>query len=258
MHHSQSYQLNPTELAAGQNPPDRSGRPRLRSAFRILAMASLLCAFFSHAFGSAVADDLEPVFKAGETMAVQVPLDTASVLNGYYTVDSMGFVNLPVMGRVYIHNRGVQEIQSMISQKMSSYMRDTHVTVSPVIRLAILGSWKKPGMYYVNPEASVWDACMAAGSPVYERKIYKWKVMRGTAELPIVLADEFSRGTSLRNAGIRSGDIFVIPVPDPNAGFWYWFKESLTATAQVASVAATALTAYLTYRVLEHQVSTTP
>ncbi|MEO6096828.1 MAG: polysaccharide biosynthesis/export family protein [Fibrobacteria bacterium] len=221
----------------------------------ILSVLAILMA--GNAGNALAADngDLEAVFKSGETMTVDVPLDTASVINGHYTVDSMGYVKLPVMGNVYVHNRSVTEIQSLIASKMSAYMRDTHVTVTPVIRLAILGSWKDPGMYYVNPDASVWDACIVAGSPVYERKLWKWKVMRGTTVLPIVLADEFSHGTSLRNAGIRSGDIFVIPVPDPNSGFWYWFKESLTATAQVATVAATAMTAYLTYKVLDNQTT---
>jgi protein involved in polysaccharide export with SLBB domain len=227
----------------------------------IYAVLSLLAVLSAGSAGNAAAaenGDLEPVFKSGETMTVEVPLDTASVINGHYTVDSMGYVKLPVMGNVYVHNRGVSEIQSMIATKMSAYMRDTHVTVTPVIRLALLGSWKNPGMYYVNPDASIWDACTVAGSPVYEGKFRKWKVMRGTDELPIVLADEFSHGTSLRNAGIRSGDIFVIPVPNPTSGFWYWFKESLTATTQVATVAATIITAYLTYKVLDNQTSGNP
>jgi protein involved in polysaccharide export with SLBB domain len=231
---------------------------RKKSIYTILSLGAILFAGYGGNAAAAENGDLEPVFRSGETMTVAVPLDTASVINGHYTVDSMGYVKLPVMGNVYVHNRGVSEIQSMIASKMSAYMRDTHVTVTPVIRLALLGSWKNPGMYYVNPDATIWDACHVAGSPVYERKLGKWKVMRGTNELPIVLADEFSHGTTLRNAGIRSGDIFVIPVPDPTSGFWYWFKESLTATTQVATVAATIITAYLTYKVLENQTSGNP
>jgi hypothetical protein len=46
-------------------------------------------------------------------------------------------------------------------------------------------------------------------------------------------------------SGIRSGDIFVIPVPRDNTGFWYYFRESITLTAQVAAIISTVLTAYL-------------
>jgi hypothetical protein len=77
--------------------------------------------------------------------------------------------------------------------------------------------------------------------------------MRGSSITQIMLLDEFSRGTTLRSAGIRSGDIFVIPQPNPQSGFWYWFRESLTVTAQIASIVGTTLTLYVTYLVLEQQ-----
>jgi protein involved in polysaccharide export with SLBB domain len=239
----------------GAGRPERPLRRFAGNALRAAILALVLTSLSS--FAQNDGEDLEPVFKAGETMGIQVPLDTASVLNGYYPVDTLGYVDIPVMGSVYVHNLGTREIENMIKQRMSAYMRDTHVTVTPVIRLALLGSWQKPGMYYVNSEASVWSACMKAGSPVFEKHIERWKVMRGTSEMPIVLADEFSRGTSLRKAGIRSGDIFVIPVPDPNAGFWYWFKESLAATAQVATIVTAAMTTYITLQVLDHRLYTT-
>jgi hypothetical protein len=124
---------------------------------------------------------------------------------------------------------------------------------TPVVRLTMLGHWQRPGMHYVDPELSVWDACRVVGGPAGETSIDKWHVMRGSQLLGIHLLDEFSRGTSVRNAGIRSGDLFIIPVPNPQSGFWYWFRESLTVTAQIAGIAGTVLTAYVTYLVLEER-----
>lgn len=192
------------------------------------------------------------LLKAGEGMDVRVPLDTAAVINGSYPIDSAGFVNLPIIGPYYVHDRSVQEVQTFLGQKLSSYLRDTHIMVTPVIRLTLLGHWQRPGMHYVNSEMSVWDACRIVGGPAGEQNFFKWKIMRGDKEVPVSLLNEFAKGTSLRKAGIQSGDIFVIPVPDPQSGFWYWFRETLTVTAQIATIGTTALTAYLTWYAIDH------
>ncbi len=187
------------------------------------------------------------VFQANEAMIIKVPLDTTSVLNGAFSIDSAGYANLPIIGRMYVNGKTTETVETYLGQKMASYLRDTHIMATPVIRLTLLGLWQKPGMLYVGSEASVWDACRLAGGPGSEVNLFKWRVMRGKQVLSISLLDEFSRGTSLRRAGVRSGDIFVIPIPNPQAGFWYWFRESLTITAQVAAITTTGLTAYLTY-----------
>lgn len=191
------------------------------------------------------------VLKAGEGMTISVPLDTAAVINGSFAIDSAGFATLPILGRLFVHDKTSREIEMLLGQKLSAYIKDTHVMISPVIRLTLIGYWQRPGMHYVNPEASVWEACLAVGGPGGERNMDEWKVMRGEQVLAVSLLNEFSKGTTLRKAGIHSGDIFVIPVPDPQSGFWYWFRESLTTTAQLASIVTAGLTAYLTYLALD-------
>ena len=39
------------------------------------------------------------VLKAGEGMTINVPLDTAAVINGSFAIDSSGYVTLPILGR---------------------------------------------------------------------------------------------------------------------------------------------------------------
>lgn len=193
------------------------------------------------------------IFKANEAMLVEIPLDTASVLNGAYPIDSAGYVTLPVAGRLFVHDKSASEIESYLAKRMSQYLRDTHIIATPVVRLTLIGHWQRPGMHYVDPQTSVWEACRVVGGPAGEQNIHKWRVMRGSEILPISLLDEFSRGSSLRAAGVRSGDLFIIPQPDPQSGFWYWFRESLTVTAEIAAIVGTTLTAYLTYLALEER-----
>ena|GEM_PF-1613847 len=191
------------------------------------------------------------VFRANEGMILRIPLDTGSVLNGAYPIDSAGYVRLPILGRMFIHGKTEAEVQTHLGQKLSSYLKDINIIAAPAIRLTLIGHWQKPGMLYVEAGASVWETCRLVGGPAGEQNLEKWKVMRGTSTLDVSLLDEFSRGSTLRKAGIRSGDIFVIPVPNPQSGFWYWFRESLSVTAQIAGIVGTTLTVYITYLILE-------
>jgi protein involved in polysaccharide export with SLBB domain len=192
-------------------------------------------------------------FRASEAVLIRVPLDTASVLNGFYPVDSAGYVTLPIAGRLFVHDLSSRQVEEFLAKRMSQYLRDTHVTATPMVRLTMLGYWQRPGMHYVDPELSIWEACRVVGGPAGETNMDKWLVMRGSQSLGIPLLDEFSRGTTLRGAGVRSGDIFVIPQPNPQSGFWYWFRETLTVTAQIAGIVGTTLAAYVTFLVLDER-----
>ena len=188
------------------------------------------------------------VFRAGDGVLLSVPMDTESVMNGGFPIDSAGFVDLPVVGRLFVHGKTAKYVEDYVSKEMAQYLRDTHVRARPAVRLLLVGFWQHPGMHYVEAEASVWESAKLAGGPAGEVNIKKWIVMRGSEDLSIPILDEFSRGTSLRNAGVQSGDIFVIPIPNEHSGFWYWFTQGLGAAAQAATIVTTVLITYLIFR----------
>jgi protein involved in polysaccharide export with SLBB domain len=192
-------------------------------------------------------------FVPGEAMTVEIPLDTNSFLVGGYAIDSSGFAELPVIGRIEVGGRTRADLEEYLSQKLSNYLKDTHVRVLPAIRLSFLGYFTHQGQYYVSPRATVWEAARKAGGIAGERTLGKIKVMRGEKTLNVSFLDEYSRGRSLTAAGLRSGDIVVVPVPRDNTGGWYWFTQGLTATAQIATILGTMLTAYVTYIIIERQ-----
>lgn len=187
------------------------------------------------------------IFRAGDGILLSVPMDTESVINGSFPIDSAGYADLPVVGRIFVHNKTSRQVEDYVSREMAQYLRDTHVRAKPAVRLLLVGFWQHPGMHYVEANASVWEAAKLAGGPAGEVNIKKWIVMRGSEDLTLPILDEFSRGTTLRNAGVQSGDIFVIPVPNEHSGFWYWFTQGLSATAQVATVATAVLSVYIAY-----------
>lgn len=192
-------------------------------------------------------------FVTGEALTIDVVLDTVAFLNGGYPIDSAGYVEIPVLGKVLVGGRSRDEVETFLSGKMSNYLRDTHIKVIPAIRITWLGYWVKAGQYYVNPNTTVWEAVYMAGGIAGERNLDKLEVHRGEETILLHVLDAYSKGTTLAKAGIKSGDIVIIPVPRPDVGFWYWFRETLTTTAQVAAILTSAMSAYIIYLNLQNQ-----
>jgi protein involved in polysaccharide export with SLBB domain len=217
------------------------------AASRGLLLLALLVSAALGAEGSVSTAPSGQVFVAGEALHVDVPLDSAAFITGGYAIDSAGYTELPVVGRLHVAGKTRDDLETYLGQKLSNYLKDTHIRAVPCIRLTLLGHWTRQGQFYVSPGATVWEAVRMAGGIGGERNLDKLVVLRGDQTLPIRLLEEYSAGRTLRGAGIRSGDIFMIPVPRDNSGFWYWFTQGLTATAQIATIASTVLTSYITY-----------
>lgn len=193
------------------------------------------------------------VFGKGEALLLKATVDTASLLNGGYSIDSNGYADLPIVGRVEIVGHSREEVENYLSAKLANYLRDTHIKVEPAIRLTLLGSWERPGQYYVSPNATLFDAIWPSGGIAGERTLDQIRVQRGESTTGISFLTAYSSGVSLAQAGIRSGDLIVIPIPRDNTGFWYWFTQSLTATAQVAAIVSAVLSTYITYQLIDSQ-----
>lgn len=46
----------------------------------------------------------------------------------------------------------------------------------------------------------------------------------------------------MANAGFKTGDLIVVPVPRDNTGAWNWLKESIGVAAKFASIVTSLLT----------------
>ncbi len=219
------------------------------SIYSFIAALFLFCSTF--AFG----DDAghQETFVAGEALTIDVVLDSMAFIKGGHPIDSLGYVDLPVIGKLSVAGRTRDDVEAFLSTKLANYLRDTHISVKPAIRITWLGYWVKAGQYYVSPNSTVWEAVRMAGGIAGERNLEKLQVRRGEQFVTLHVLNAYADGTSLAQAGIRSGDIVIIPVPRDNEGFWYWFRETLTVTAQIASVATSAMSAYIIYLNLQNQ-----
>lgn len=186
-------------------------------------------------------------FVAGNALTIDIPLDTAGVVRGGYPIDSAGFADLPILGRVQVDGRTQEEVEAFLSERLANYLKDTHIRVSPAWRITLLGHFAKQGQYYVPPNTTVWETARLAGGIAGERTLDKITVWRGGHEVDIPFLDLYSQGRTLANGGFKSGDIVVVPVPRDNTGAWYWFKETIGVTAQLAGVVTGVITLYILY-----------
>ena len=195
----------------------------------------------------------EETFSAGGALTIEVPLDTAGIIKGGYPIDSAGYADLPVVGRVLVDGKTQNDVETYLAERLANYLKDTHIKVAPAFRITMLGHWEKQGQYYVPPNTTVWETARLAGGIAGERTLDDIEVMRGESVTPIRFLDVYSKGSTLANAGFKSGDIIVVPVPRDNTGTWYWIKESLGVTAQLAGVLTGVASVYITYQVFKNQ-----
>jgi polysaccharide biosynthesis/export protein len=75
-------------------------------------------------------------------------------LNGYVISDS-GAISLPLIGNITVFGLSIEEIKSLIEEKMSPYFKFYSVDVKLMnFRVTILGEVNKPGTHYVYNERS--------------------------------------------------------------------------------------------------------
>ncbi len=186
-------------------------------------------------------------FKKGDAFRIVVFPDTAHFLNGVYHIDDSGKVFLPVIGTMKVSSITEKNLTLLLDTIYLPYLRYPNVLVQPLVRVSLLGGFIKPGLFYVSPRASLWDAIELAGGTIREDGIKKIKWARDGSIVKKDLLTDFQAGTSLSSMGFRSGDqIFVTHVPKRDS--WEIFREEvLPLLSLVIGTAATAATAYFTF-----------
>ncbi len=212
---------------------------------RVLVQFALIFSLFS-TFTQAEEKRKLPIprFVAGEALTVVVHGDSTAVVNKGYPINTEGFIDIPYIGNIFVTDKSPDELASYLSEKLAPFLRDTHISVYPAIRVSFIGHFTAPGLHYIDPDKVVWDAFHKVAGPLTEQTLEEIKVMRGDRELAINAWEIFSKGVTLREAGIVSGDYFVLPTPNER-DFWYYFRDAVSITSTLVSAIASVVTVYL-------------
>jgi len=102
------------------------------------------------------------------SLSTQLSSSYQSEMNLYiygYTVDDSGFIEIPVLGKIYVCNKKIDEITKDIRERATSFINDPVVIVKLVsYKYTILGEVTRPGTYRnYSRQISILEAIGNAG-----------------------------------------------------------------------------------------------
>ncbi len=156
-------------------------------------------------------------FNAGDGLRITVPLDSTSFINGIYPIDGDGNIFLPIIGQYNVTSKSPEEFNIFLKSAYEQYLHYPEIQVTPLIRVGVLGGFNQSGMYYVEPQSSMWDLISMAGGTVHERGLKKMTWERDRKVLNKNLIPYLESGKSLQAIGFKSGD--QIWTPSDNRSF---------------------------------------
>jgi protein involved in polysaccharide export with SLBB domain len=190
-------------------------------------------------------------YRSGDAVRIAVSSDTTHFVNGTYQIDDHGFVFLPVLGKVKIDTMSEKGFQSFLNTAYLSYLRFPTIQVHSLIRVSLLGGFAKPGLFYVDPSASLWETVALAGGPVREDGMKKINWERDGKIIDKKLLSPLESGVSLKTVGIQSGDqLWITHIPKRDG--WEFFTTDilpvLSVSVSALSAVATLFFVYQTYQ----------
>ncbi len=132
-------------------------------------------------------------------------------ISGDYPIDNLGNTFFPLLGDVRVTGHNRTTLAAELRDQLSAYIQDPTIIVEPLIRVTMLGAFRRPGTYLVPPNASLWQLVDLAGGPDDDSNLVKMSVERGGKVVKKKLLGGFERGFTLRELGIRSGDQVLVP-----------------------------------------------
>ncbi len=185
----------------------------------------------------------EHPFKPGDAVLISTLPDSNSILDGIYAIDDRGFAELPIIGKVQVSKLTVPDFVAFLKKHYESYLRFPNIYVKPLVRVSLLGGFRRPGLYYVDINSSLWNLIHLAGGTLTEDGIYEMHWQRGEDERSGNLTKFFENGISLKRMGFKSGDIFWTPSPTRRT-FW----DKVRDVMPILTFATTIWAIYNTYQ----------
>jgi len=114
--------------------------------------------------GTSPASAQEPVslrLRAGDAVRLEVRDEPA--LAGDFQVDQAGRVLLPLIGLVSVAGRDFDDVRAEVELAYGRELSQSEIRVTPLLRVAVLGEVRAPGLYPVDPTHTLGDVLALAG-----------------------------------------------------------------------------------------------
>ena len=155
---------------------------------------------------------------AGDVLMITVwnqPLLTKEV-----TLDATGHIYYPFIGKVKSAGLTIEQLQTELKQKLSSYYNDPELTIAPV-NLAgqhyyVLGEVDKPGKFIITAHTTVIEAVSSAGGPNDDAGktillLHKQEDRLLISSLPFEYSNMTENNIASLTMQVRANDILYLP-----------------------------------------------
>lgn len=180
----------------------------MRNGF--LALLAITAAM-SHP-GSALAQVQEAqILRPGDVLRITVWPDSG--LSGEFLVGENGELNLPFLGTVRTAGVPINELRTQLRAGYAENTRNPVVTVTPLFRIGVTGSVRRPGAYLIPPTDGFFDVIAEAGGFDIRAKENDVRVLREGSIIQLNAEDAIKKGDTLplEALTLRSGDQIIVP-----------------------------------------------
>jgi protein involved in polysaccharide export with SLBB domain len=178
-------------------------------------------------------------FQPGDALRISAAPDTGFP-NGIYQIHTNGYVDLPMLGTVKVVPSQRDSIELFVKQGYVNFIRDPHIQVDRVIRVSLLGGFIKPGLYWISPETTLWNAVYMAGGPMREDGIKKMRWERNGKIVKKKLITDFESGKTLEEMGFNSGDQISVTARTKRSTWEIVIQDVIPIASFVMAIVTTA------------------
>ncbi|HUE96671.1 MAG TPA: polysaccharide biosynthesis/export family protein [Longimicrobiaceae bacterium] len=164
--------------------------------------------------------------------AIRMEVKDEPDLRGDYTVDAEGYVLLPGIGQVGVTGLPFSEVRPQLLAAYAAELSEPVIQLTPLIRVAVLGQVRNPGLYMVDRTHTFSDVLALAGGLGERADPNRISLVRSGATVATVPEG----GVGELDVHLRSGDHVIV-------GRQSWYREN---TQILVGAAVSVTTAVLT------------
>ncbi len=168
--------------------------------------------------------------RPGDVLSINVWGQEA--FSGQFQIDENERFLYPVLGEISTSNLTIAQVRDTLTAGLETLFNNPFVTVSPRFRVSVLGHVSLPGLYTIDPTLTAIDVVAMAGGPSVNGNLNDIRLRRMNETESIDYEAEDTRGRTLREIGVRSGDQIYVP----RRAFT---RQDLSLLLQVAQLALT-------------------
>jgi protein involved in polysaccharide export with SLBB domain len=169
--------------------------------WRLAFVVCLLCSLW-HAPVQGQAERASLRLRPGDAIRLLIQDDT--LLSRDYGVLSDGTVLLPIIGLVPATGSAFSDVSARIRSAYAKELREQAVVVIPLLRVAVTGEVRTPGVLIVDPTYTWSEVVAQAGGPLPTAVRDRMTLVRGGSERSVMRAE-------LAALAVESGDELIVP-----------------------------------------------